>query len=113
MDKIPRPEKNEGQDVFSREVGQKAQRKLKAQRKGPPHVWRGLGLMGLVGWSVAVPTLLGAMLGLWLDRHFPQGRSWTLALLAAGLALGCWNAWRWVAREEKAIRENNHDGQDE
>ena len=31
--------------------------------------------------------------------------AWTLALLVAGLLIGCWNAWHWVAKEEKAMRE--------
>ena len=28
-------------------------------------------MMGLVGWSVVVPTLLGAALGIWLDHRHP------------------------------------------
>ncbi len=98
--------------AFSREIGVKVARKLKAQRNPTPGVWFGLGMMGLIGWSVVVPTLLGALLGLWLDRTYPGGRSWTLALLVAGLALGCFNAWRWVAKEDQAMRkdrEENHE----
>ena len=49
-------------------------------------VWFGLGMMGLIGWSVAIPTLLGAALGIWLDQHYPGKHAWTLALLVAGLA---------------------------
>lgn len=85
--------------VFSQQVGIKAARKLKAQRHATQTVWSGLGMMGLIGWSVAIPTLLGAALGLWLDGHYPGGRSWTLALLVAGLGLGCLNAWHWVSKE--------------
>lgn len=91
------------------QVGAKASRKLKARRSGTPGVWFGLGMMGLIGWSVAVPTLLGAALGLWLDQRDPGGRSWTLALLVAGLTLGCLNAWHWVAREDQAMREERED----
>jgi ATP synthase protein I len=29
--------------------------------------------------------------------------------LVAGLALGCFNAWHWVAKEEKAIRDDQED----
>ena len=87
------------------QVGTKAARKLKARRNGTPGVWSGLGMMGLIGWSVAVPTLLGAALGLWLDQRYPGGRSWTLALLVAGLCIGCLNAWHWVAREDQAMRD--------
>jgi ATP synthase protein I len=95
---------------LSQEVGARAARKLKARRHPAAGVWFGLGMMGLIGWSVVVPTLLGAALGLWLDRRFPGGRSWTLALLVVGLALGCWNAWHWVAKEDKEMREAQENG---
>lgn len=92
-------------NTLAEQVGARAARKLKARRAGPPGVWFGLGMMGLIGWSVAVPTLLGAALGLWLDQRYPGGRSWTLALLVAGLTLGCLNAWHWVSQEDRAMRE--------
>lgn len=91
---------------LAEQVGTKAARKLKARRHPAPGVWFGLGMMGLIGWSVALPTLLGAALGLWLDRQHPGTHSWTLALLVAGLAIGCFNAWHWVAKEEKAMRDD-------
>jgi ATP synthase protein I len=101
---------DDNQDTkFSQEVGAQASRKLKAQRNSSHGVWFGLGMMGLIGWSVAIPTLLGAALGLWLDKQYPGKHSWTLALLVAGLVLGCFNAWRWVAKEIKAIREENDE----
>ncbi|MBU0664687.1 MAG: AtpZ/AtpI family protein [Proteobacteria bacterium] len=100
------------QPTLSREVGLQATRKLKARRNPTPGVWFGLGMMGLIGWSVVVPTLLGAALGIWLDNRYPGGRSWTLALLAVGLALGCFNAWHWVAKEDKAMREEEKDDDD-
>lgn len=95
--------------TFAGEVGAKAARKLKARRSGAPAVWSGLGMMGLIGWSVALPTLLGAALGLWLDDRYPGAHSWTLALLVAGLALGCLNAWHWVAKEDAQMREDRDD----
>ena len=95
--------------TLAAQVGAKAARKLKARRKTRPVVWSGLGMMGLIGWSVVVPTLLGAGLGVWLDEHHPGKHAWTLALLMAGLALGCLNAWHWVAKEDKAMREDEAD----
>lgn len=94
---------------LAEQVGAKAARKLKAQRNRAPGVWSGLGLMGVVGWSVVVPTLLGAAFGLWLDRRYPGGRTWTLALLMAGLTLGCLNAWHWVSKEDQAMREEQEN----
>lgn len=98
--------------TLAAQVGAKAARKLKARRKARPVVWSGLGMMGLIGWSVVVPTLLGAGLGVWLDEHHPGKHAWTLALLMAGLALGCLNAWHWVAKEDKAMREDEADDGD-
>ena len=94
--------------TLAAQVGSKAARKLKA-RRNQPGVWSGLGMMGLIGWSVVVPTLLGAALGAWLDEHHPGRHAWTLALLMAGLAIGCLNAWRWVAKEDRAMREEQED----
>jgi ATP synthase protein I len=97
---------------FAEQIGADAARKLKARRNPAPGLWFGLGVMGLIGWSVAIPTLLGAALGLWLDQHHPGKHSWTLALLVAGLCLGCLNAWHWVANEQQIIRddeENNNE----
>src|ERR1022692_2185398 len=95
---------------FADQVGATASRKLKAQRNAGQGVWFGLGMMGLIGWSVAVPTLLGAALGLWVDNHHPGEHAWTLALLVAGLAIGCLNAWHWVVKEDRAMQEDQHDG---
>jgi ATP synthase protein I len=84
-------------------VASKEARKLQARREKEKSVWFGLGMFGMIGWSVAVPTLLALALGLWLDRHWPVYFSWTLTLLFIGLALGCLNAWFWVLREREPI----------
>lgn len=99
----------QGKTEFSQQVGEKAARKLRAQRHVTQTVWSGLGMMGLVGWSVVVPTLLGAALGIWLDRHYPGSHSWVMMLLAIGLFLGCLNAWHWVDKEYREIHEQEKD----
>ena len=86
-----------------------AKRKLKARHHSGAGMWFGLGMMGLIGWSIAIPTLLGTALGVWLDKHYADERSWTLALLLAGLILGCFTAWSWVNKEDLAIQETNKD----
>ncbi len=85
------------------QIGNKAARKLRARADDAPGVWSGLGMMGLIGWSIVVPTLLGAALGIWLDTKHPGAHPWSLALLMAGLVLGCLNAWRWVAQQDRAM----------
>ena len=102
-------DKPERETAFARQIGAKEMRKLRAQRKVTRTVWSGLGMMGLVGWSVSVPTLLGAALGVWLDNRYPASHSWMLTLLIAGLAIGCLNAWHWVAKEDSEIRREHED----
>lgn len=94
---------------LAEQVGAKAERKLKARRNPAQGIWFGLGTMGIIGWSVTIPTLLGAGLGLWLDARNAGKHSWTLALLVAGLAIGCLNAWHWIAKEDRAMRDEQGD----
>jgi ATP synthase protein I len=91
------------------EIDAKAKRKLKAQRQSGTSAWFGLGMMGLIGWSIALPTILGAALGIWLDKHYKVEHSWTLSLIVAGLTLGCFTAWNWLSKEDKAMHENNEE----
>ena len=80
-------------------VGAKEAQKMKSRRAGNQSFWFGLGMFGMVGWSVAIPTLIGIAAGIWIDTQWHSRFSWTLMLLIVGVALGCLNAWFWVKRE--------------
>jgi ATP synthase protein I len=94
----------DGPGPLPEEIGEKAERKIRARNEEDRGVWFGLGMFGLVGWAVAVPTVLGIALGVWLDGQFPGKPSWTLTLLFIGVILGCINAWYWVRREGRRDR---------
>ena len=99
-------------EAFIQQVGSKAARKLRGQREAKQGVWFGLGMSGLIGWSVAVPTVAGALFGAWWDSHHASGHSWTLMLLIIGLAGGCANAWHWVSQQDAAMQEKPEDQDD-
>lgn len=82
-------------------VQRKAERKLRARREEERTAWFWLGMFGLVGWSIAIPTLIGVASGIWLDRHWPGTVSWTLTFLIIGVGIGCLNAWYWIKQESK------------
>lgn len=86
---------------FQRKVAEKAARKLKARRETDRPPWFWLGMFGLVGWSIAIPTLIGIALGLWIDQRWPSPVSWTLTLLIVGIGMGCLNAWYWIKQESR------------
>jgi ATP synthase protein I len=71
-------------------------RYLRWQREGDPSVARRLAQIGVLGWIIVVPMLLGVFVGRWFDRTFNSGLFWTAPLLMLGLALGCWSAWKWM-----------------
>jgi ATP synthase protein I len=61
--------------------------------------WRGLGLVGSVGWTVAAPAVGGALVGRWLDARLATHVFWTLSLLFIGVTLGSVSAWRQIKGE--------------
>jgi ATP synthase protein I len=106
MNDTTRGEVKETQETWEEcceRVGAKEARKIRARREKDRRIWFGLGKMGLIGWSVAVPTVIGIALGIWLDMQWPSRVPWTLVLLLAGVALGCLNAWYWIAQESRRI----------
>lgn len=73
--------------------GERNQRWL---RDGDASVLRRLGQIGVLGWMIVVPILIGMFAGRWMDRTFHSGLFWTAPLLLLGAALGCWSAWKWM-----------------
>lgn len=84
------------------QVGKKADRRIRARRSRNRSVWFGMGMFGLVGWTVAIYTVIGIALGTWLDRRWPGGYSWTMTLLVIGLAAGLVSAWYWIKKESQS-----------
>ncbi|MFP3983267.1 MAG: AtpZ/AtpI family protein [Desulfurivibrionaceae bacterium] len=80
-------------------IKEKCRKRLKAEKEKQGSVFFGLGLFGMVGWSVAIPAVLGTLLGRWLDSLYRSETSWTITGLITGLAVGCLVAWRWLNRQ--------------
>jgi len=93
---------NKNEPDLGKEVGKKESRKIQGRKsKKKESVWFGLGMFGLVGWSVAIPTIIFTVIGVWLDSITEGQISWTITFLFLGVILGCLNAWRWVKKESR------------
>lgn len=79
----------------------KRRRELRARwrRDGERSMGRNLAMIGVLGWTVITPMVLGIFAGRWLDRRLHSGLFWTLGLFAAGLVVGCVLAWKWIERQ--------------
>jgi ATP synthase protein I len=91
----PKTELDE-QDPLVQGIRLRKERNRRWLREGNPSVARHLAQIGVLGWIIVVPMLLGIFAGRWLDRIFNTGLFWTAPLLMAGVALGCWSAWKWM-----------------
>lgn len=81
------------------EAARQAAERARQGRDDPePTMAERLGQIGVLGWTVVFPILLGIGVGRWLDHTFATGIFFTAPLLMIGAALGLWLAWRWMHR---------------
>ena len=83
-------------DTASEAIRRRTQRMQKTRDEPQYSPLNGLGVFGVIGWSVAIPTVGGAFLGMWLNRVAPQSFSWPIALILGGVVLGGLVAWGWI-----------------
>lgn len=91
----PRPDAPEA-DPLVREARLRRERRDRWLRDGDMSVGRRLAQIGVLGWIIVVPMLVGLFFGRWLDARLGTGLFWTAPLLCAGLGLGGWSAWKWM-----------------
>jgi len=94
-------EERDEQEDFAQTIHAKEQRKEEARKRPRTGILTGMGMFGLVGWSITLPTLLCLALGIWIDARYDTRFSWTLMLLVVGIALGSFTAWYWVREESQ------------
>lgn len=100
-DPIPKPKLPSSAEQLIGRVASREARMIRRKKEGAPNVLRAAALVGLIGWSVVLPMLIGIAIGTWIDHRWPSRYSWTLMLLVAGLAVGCVTAWNRIKQEEE------------
>ena len=96
-------------DRSAEDIRRSAERLQRSRRSPGASPLRGLGVFGMIGWSIAVPTVGGAFLGLWLNQVAPQKFSWPIALILGGVVVGGIIAWTWVSKETQVQNEQNRE----
>jgi ATP synthase protein I len=86
------------EDPLVTEVRRRTRRELEWQKNGEQSVTGRLSQIGVLGWIIVTPMLIGVFAGRWVDTKFGSGIFWTAPLLMLGAALGCWSAWKWMGR---------------
>ena len=105
------PEKKNSDNALAERLAKRASRHLiNKTDKDAFTPAKGLAFLGALGWNIPIPTILGVMLGRWMDAHHKVASiSWTLNFLLLGFAFGVVCAWQWLKREgiERAQKEQN------
>ena len=79
-------------------VRRQRERRARGERDSRRSIGRDLAQVGALGWTIVIMTLLGIYAGRWLDHRLGTGIACTLALLLAGVTVGCVLAWQRLTR---------------
>ena len=91
------PIDEQGDEDTLAEAARRAAGRSRQESEDPePSLGARLGQIGILGWTIVMPTLLGLFLGRWLDRTFDTGVFYSAPLLMIGAAIGFWSAWKWM-----------------
>jgi ATP synthase protein I len=86
-------------DGLAAAVRKQNERRRRWLNEGEPSVARFVGQIGVLGWVIVTPTLIGLFIGRWLDHKLGTGIFWSAPLLLLGVVVGFWSAWRWMHKQ--------------
>jgi ATP synthase protein I len=92
----PEPSSPDGMAVA---VRKQQERRKQWLNEGEPSVARFVGQIGVLGWIIVAPTLIGLFIGRWLDHKLGTGIFLSAPLLLLGVVIGFWSAWRWMHKQ--------------
>lgn len=82
------------------EAARRSVEREKLGRKTPePSLGSRLGQIGILGWAIVTPMLLGVVLGRLADTHFGTGVFFTAPAIMIGAGIGLHAAWKWMHRQ--------------
>ncbi len=84
-------------------VAEAARRSAKREQLGQdtpePSLGARLGQIGILGWAIVVPMLLGVVLGRLADHAFDTGVFFTAPAIMLGAIIGFRSAWKWMHKQ--------------
>lgn len=86
-------------DGLTRAVRERRARRDFWRSKGEASMMRFVGQIGVLGWIIVAPILVGLFVGRAIDRWLGTGIFWSAPLLLVGVVVGCWSAWRWMHQQ--------------
>jgi ATP synthase protein I len=74
--------------------------RVQLSRENPePSLGSRLGQIGMLGWMIVIPALIGLWIGRLIDQWLTTGILFSAALMMLGVIAGFWFAWRWMHKQ--------------
>lgn len=86
-------------DCIAEAARREAERERLGRETPEPSLASRLGQIGVLGWMVVLPMLVGVLLGRIADRHFGTGIFFSAPGVMLGAAIGFRSAWKWMHRQ--------------
>lgn len=93
-------------DEVARAAHDAAGRAARGRAEPEPSLGSRLGQIGILGWTIVLPTLAGLVIGRELDRLFATRVFFSAPLLMLGAAAGLWFAWKWMHRQQRSQHDD-------
>ncbi len=93
------PTEPESPDGMADAVRKEKKRQREWREEGEQSVIRFVGQIGVLGWMIVIPALIGLFVGRWIDQKLGTGIFWSAPLLFVGVVIGFWSAWKWMHKQ--------------
>jgi len=84
---MPKKKAPQQYDLVLDKGGKQTSTRSLVQSRGPKTSWYYFGIVGQIGFSIALPIAGGAIAGSFIDQYYQTYPRWTLALLMLGVVL--------------------------
>lgn len=71
-----------------------ARRRARARTRRGKSLWVQASTVGTLGWLLAMPIVLGALLGHLLDLYLGSGITWAMAFMFLGVLVAGYSLWK-------------------
>ncbi len=83
-------------EKFEQAIKLREQRRAQWEHEGERPLWQNLSMIGALGWLIITPTLIGVLVGRYLDDRYATGILFSGAMIFLGIFFGSYLAWQRV-----------------
>jgi len=91
---VDRSSNETGRKKMDQAIRLRERREETWQREGERSIWQNLSMLGVLGWLIVTPILIGIAIGRWLDNLYGTDVFFSGSLIFLGCVVGGYLAWQ-------------------